>query len=130
MMSLRSTRIVAWAFVMALGLGWEMDSTRTLAQDKEPAGPKAASKKLSGRLPPHFPEVVTPQQREAIYQIQGEYSPRIKELQTKLAALTKERADRIASLLTPEQKQKLEKAKETAAAKRAARAGGKPAEAK
>lgn len=135
MIRLHPTRLVAWIFVAVLGIVCSTAVNRALAQDKTPAAPageKASAKKLTGRLPAHYTEVVTAQQREAIYKIQTEYAPRIKDAQAKLAELTKERDDRITALLTPEQKQKLEKAKEQATSKRATKpaAAEKPAETK
>ena len=136
MMSLRSGRLVAWTFVAVLGLACALNVESAWAQEKKSsaaADEKVAAKKPAGRLPAYYTAVVTPQQRDAIYKIQTEYASQLKELQTKVASLTKERDERVAALLTPEQKEKIEKAKEAATAKRAAKTAEtkeKPAEAK
>jgi hypothetical protein len=75
-------------------------------------------KKLRGRLPAFFTKVVDQKQREQIYVIQKEYAPKIDELKAKLAALIKERNEKIADVLTPEQREKLQELKAAAKAKR------------
>jgi hypothetical protein len=136
MTSLRSSRLVAWTFVAVLGLAGVLQAESAWAQEKKPsaaAEEKPAAKKATGRLPAYYTGVVTPQQREAIYKIQAEYTTQLDELKAKVASLTKERDERVAALLTPEQKEKIEKAKEAATAKRAAKAAegkDKAAEAK
>jgi len=64
--------------------------------------------------------VVDDKQRQAIYDIQKEYHPRIAALKAQLEALIKERDEKIDAVLTPEQLQKIEAAKAAAKAKRAA----------
>ena len=91
-------------------------------------------KKLLGRtgrrLPPHYAKVVDEKQREEIYKIQEEYQPKIDALQKQLDALKKERDDKIAAVLTPEQKKQLEDAAASAKANRKSKdsSSGKPAE--
>ena len=71
--------------------------------------------------------MVDQKQRQSIYDIQKEYKSRIDDLKAQLETLIKERNDKILDVLTPEQRQKVEAAKEAAAEKRAKRAkSGKP----
>lgn len=117
--------LLTMAWVLAPGQG------RAMAQDQK-AGAKAESKtsatedgKLTGRLPAYYATVVTRDQKQQIYKIQQEYAPRVKELQTQIDNLNKQRDEKIEALLTAEQKQKVEALKTEAAAKRKQ---GKPAE--
>ena len=90
---------------------------------------KAAAKprkKPGGRLPAYYNEVVDQQQREKIYAIQQECKPQIDALKAQLAALMKERDEKIAAVLTPEQKKKVEQLRQEAKARRATK-GKKPA---
>lgn len=101
-----------------------IDSNR--AQDADtPAGAEAASesaaekpKKARGRLPNYYRLVVDQKQREAIYTIQQEYAEKIATLKAQLNAMTKERNEKVAALLTPEQRQKVEQLAAEAKAKR------------
>jgi hypothetical protein len=85
----------------------------------------ADAKKPSGRLPKHYKEVVTPEQREKILAIQRDYTAKIDPLRRQVEQLTKERDEKIEALLTPEQRQQLEKIKAAAKAARDAKAGAK-----
>jgi hypothetical protein len=67
-----------------------------------------AAKEFRGRLPPHFGQVVTEEQRQRIYAIQKEYADRIAFLKTQLEALEGERDARVYGVLTPPQRQQLE----------------------
>jgi len=99
------------------------------AQDSEapakaaPAKPAPAeeAQEFKGRLPAYYGKVVDEKQRQAIYDIQEEYHPRIAALKAQLEALMKERDEKIEAVLTPEQLQKIEAAKAAAKAKRAAK---------
>ncbi|HUT14160.1 MAG TPA: hypothetical protein VMY42_26985 [Thermoguttaceae bacterium] len=92
------------------------------AADTEPAVEK--TKEFHGRLPNYYPSVVDEKQREAIYKIQEEYAARIDALEAQLAALTKERNEKVAAVLTPEQLKEVQrlaaKAKTERDAKKAA----------
>jgi len=98
----------------SLGLAQDTkDTSKTKAK-----AAAAESGKLTGRLPPYFSAIVTPEQKQDIYKIQGEYSPKLHDLQAQIDQLTKQRDDKILALLNADQKAKLEKAKADAAAKR------------
>lgn len=73
-------------------------------------GPPKA-KRFHARLPAHYASVVDDNQRQAIYAIQEQYSGRIAVIQAQLEALTKERDDKIAALLTAQQLEKIGKLK-------------------
>lgn len=60
-----------------------------------------------GRLPSHYPAVVTPAQRAAIYTIQLEYYDEIADLKIEISVLEAERNGRVSEVLTAEQKTKV-----------------------
>jgi hypothetical protein len=90
-----------------------------VAQDaeKEPAKKEKSAK---GRLPNFFGEVVSGEQREAIYAIQAKFRPEIEKLQAELAAVERKMNAEIETVLTPEQKTKVEALRAAAAAKKKA----------
>lgn len=96
------------------------------AKSKAPAARKAR-KPPRGRLPAFFKDVVDNKQRDQIYAIEREYQPQIDALKAQLATLTKEREEKIAAVLTPEQQKKLEQLRQEAKAKRATKTPKKPA---
>jgi hypothetical protein len=73
---------------------------RAAAADKEKEKPR-------GRLPAYYAQLVNQEQRENIYKIQADYAGKIAELQKQLDALIKERDEKIAAVLSPEQRAKL-----------------------
>ncbi len=64
-------------------------------------------KKITGRLPNGYRNVVTSAQRDDIYKIQKEYNELIELLKIRIELLTKERDRRVDSLLSEEQIEKL-----------------------
>ena len=96
------------------------------AQDKAASAPKALAssaqagkpEKPRGVLPPYFKGVVDEKQRDAIYTSQGEYAAKIAALKAQLEAVTKERDTKIAAVLTPDQRKKVEQLQTEAKAKR------------
>jgi len=114
-----------WAVMAA------MAAPPAYTQEKAPNAPKAAAKKgdsgkgeqRRGILPPYYRNVVDEKQREAIYKIQEEYAPKIANLKSQLESLTKDRDAKIAAVLTPEQRKKVEQLQAEAKDKR----GQKPA---
>ena len=62
------------------------------------------------RLPAYYAKVITKEQQEQIYKIQDEYRAKMEPLTAQLKALKKERDDKIAAVLTPEQKKQVEQA--------------------
>jgi len=81
------------------------------------------AKPARGRLPAHYGKVIDARQREAIYRIQQEYRPKIDALRKQLKDLYDEQTEKIAAILTPEQKKQIEalkaSAKQTQPAKKA-----------
>ena len=87
---------------------------------------KVEKREFRGRLPAYYRTVVDEEQRQEIYAIQKEYWTQIEALKAQLAALTKQRDEKVAAVLTPEQLKKVEAAAEAAKAKRSvAKAGDK-----
>lgn len=82
--------------------------------------PEAAKskKEFRGRLPMYYSRVVDNEQREKIYAIQREYAPKIDALQAQLEALTADRDEKVEAVLTPEQRNTVEKLRAAAKTKR------------
>jgi len=102
----------------------------TAAQGQDAAAKTVAAKKAKkfrGRLPNYYKDVVSQQQREQIYAIQAEYREKIAALKAQLAAMTKEQNEKVATVLTAEQIQKVEQLKADAVAKRKKAAAEKKA---
>lgn len=94
------------------------------AEESAPEKPKAdASKKAETRrrLPPHYADVVTEEQREAIYKLQDEHAPEIEEHEAKLLAVRKKLDDAVRGVLKPDQLKKVDEATAAAAKRRSAR---------
>jgi len=129
--------VMLWATALSVGSVVSAEKEKSDKSDKK-AGVTADAKKSrkdegekkpGGRLPPHFGDVVNAQQREKIYQIQGEYAAKLAAARKQLADVQKELNDKIDALLTPEQRKKIDQLKEAAAAKRGdAKAESKKAE--
>jgi hypothetical protein len=81
-------------------------------------GQEAKAKKAKGRLPAYFADIVTEEQRTAIYKIQEGYKKQLDDLQAQLTALREKEMAEIEGVLDAEQKAKLEKARADAAGKR------------
>lgn len=79
---------------------------------------KKADKKLKGRLPAYYADIVTEDQKTKIYSIQAKHAEKIAELTASLAAANKTLNDEIEGVLTAEQKAKLKAAQDEAAAKK------------
>ena len=77
--------------------------------------PRAESR---GRLPSYYAQVVTPQQKEQVYQAQAEYERQIDELEAKIEALEKKRDEAVRALLTAEQLKQVDQLAAAAKAKR------------
>lgn len=112
-----------WLAAVALSLSLVLPAWLD-AQDA-PAAPRA---KPRGRLPSYYARVVTPQQKEQVYSIQGEYEQKIDALEAQIVALEKQRDEAIRSLLTPEQRKQIDELSAAAEAKRAERKAKEEAE--
>jgi hypothetical protein len=110
-----------WGGLLVMGLlaagtaAWAQDKPESTKPKEDDDKPKAESRH---RLPPHFAEVVTEEQREAIYKLQDEHGPEIEAQEAKLAAMRKKLDDAIRGVLKPDQ---LKKVDEAAAKRRASR---------
>ena len=62
-----------------------------------------------GRLPAYWNDVVEPEQKEQLYAIQKKYAAQIDELEAQMVALEAKREAEMTALLTPDQKEKLER---------------------
>ena len=102
-----TSRFLCWATLASLAVAFAAVTQPALGAD----GPVRKTLSKRGRLPAHYAPVVDEKQREDIYKIQEEYRPKIEALETQLKALKKERDDKIAALLTAEQKKLVEAAK-------------------
>jgi hypothetical protein len=80
------------------------DTTRPLKKGEAALGRRVL------RLPPHFAKVVNEAQRKQIYVIQEEYQAKLDTLEAQIKLLKKERNDKIAAVLTPDQRKKIEAA--------------------
>lgn len=60
-----------------------------------------------GRLPAHYKDLVSPDQKEEIYAIQGKYNGEIADLEAKIEALKKQRDAEVERVLTPKQQERL-----------------------
>jgi TolA-binding protein len=85
-------------------------------------------KKITGRLPAYYGDIVTDDQRKTIYMIQAKYEPQITALQQQIAVMEKQQDAEIENVLKPEQKARLRKLKEDAAARRKKTVDDKKAE--
>lgn len=85
-------------------------------------GQEKAAKKAKGRLPPYFAQVVTERQRNEIYEIQRKYTEQIDALEAQLKSLQEQRDTEIESVLSDEQKEKLNKLRADAASRRKTKA--------
>jgi hypothetical protein len=95
---------------------------------KPEAKPAAtAEKKPAKRLPAYYKDIVDGTQREKIYALQEKYDAQIDVLADQIKAIQKQRDTEFESVLTAEQKSKLEKARADAKAKAAEKAAAKKA---
>ena len=62
---------------------------------------------FAGRLPSGYRNVITPSQREEIHNVQQEYHEAIERLKIRIRKLEEERNERVASVLSGEQRHKL-----------------------
>ena len=90
----------------------------TLAGPTALIGQEKATKKTKGRLPPYYAQVVTEKQRAEIYTIQKKYNDQLDALEAQLKSVQEQRDTEIESLLSADQKEKLNKLRTEALGKR------------
>lgn len=133
--------LVGWVSALALvgilgqpvlGQATEKKVVLAAEQGAKAAGAEkaqAAKKKSGHQLPPYYAGVIDETQRAKIYQIQDEYNPKITALKAQLDTLTTDRNEKVAAVLTADQRAKVEAKKAEAKDKRNAKADSqKPAE--
>lgn len=81
-------------------------------------GQEPKETKLRGRLPAHYGDIVSEVQRVQIYAVQEKYAKQIDELKDKLTLLEAQRDREVENVLSPEQKTRLKKVEDQAAAQR------------
>jgi hypothetical protein len=81
-------------------------------------GQEAKDTKFRGRLPAHYGDIVSEAQRLQIYAVQEKYARQIDELKLKLELLESQRDREIENVLSAEQKARLKKVQDQAAAQR------------
>ncbi|MGE0756991.1 MAG: hypothetical protein AB7F89_21625 [Pirellulaceae bacterium] len=130
MVSQWGKRWTGWAgcFCLACVLsGLAGGAVPATAQDNAPPGPAAAAgeptapKKLTGRLPAYYGEVVSKEQRTKIYELQAKFGDQIQKLREQIELLEKQLQDEMVAVLTPEQRDQVMKRTADAKAKRAPR---------
>ena len=134
MVRMVALRVVRWAMLASMAVVLTTAPQATFGDDAKSAVKKTVVKRgkvLRGRLPANYAPVVTDEQKEKIYKIQEEYKTKIDAARAQVDALVKEQKEKIAAVLTPDQKKKVEeaeaKAKEEAKAKGAKPKTEKPA---
>jgi Spy/CpxP family protein refolding chaperone len=99
-------KVVVAGCVCMLGLTVATWSPLT-GQEKKAEKPKVSKKEAKGRLPAHYKDVVTSDQRAKIYEIQQKYASQIEDLQSQLESVRKKQTEEIDALLSKEQLDKL-----------------------
>lgn len=108
-----------WTGTLAVGICLSWVGAAALAAEKPAAKPEeTAAKKLSGRLPAHYGDIVTPEQKLKIYKLQAEHRPQMATLREQLRKLKKELDAKTEAVLNPTQKEKLAVLRAAAAARR------------
>jgi Spy/CpxP family protein refolding chaperone len=118
--------VLAGLAVLAAGPLAAQDAAKSDTAKRTRRAQARTDSKPRGRLPMYYTGVVDDKQRDAIYKIQQEYEPQVAAAKSKLETVTKERDEKIAALLTAEQKQKIAEKQAAAKGKRGGdtKAGG------
>lgn len=111
-------KLVVAGGVILLALSVAAWSPITGQEGKAPAKAKAERKEPRGRLPAHYKDVVSPDQRAKIYEIQEKYAEQIEEVLAQLDQVRKQQTEEIEAVLTAEQKQKVAELKAASDGKR------------
>jgi hypothetical protein len=101
-----------WLAALVIAAAWGAGIGRPIA------GQESKETKFRGRLPAHYGDLVSEAQRLQIYAVQEKYSKQIDELKTKLELLESQRDREIENVLSAEQKARLKKVQDQAAAQR------------
>jgi hypothetical protein len=76
----------------------------SIAAFGQPPAQRAAPR---GRLPAHYKDLVSPDQRDEIYAIQAKFNSQIDELEAKIEQLKKQRDEEVEGVLTTAQRTRL-----------------------
>ncbi|MEX1039157.1 MAG: hypothetical protein WDZ51_00905 [Pirellulaceae bacterium] len=131
-MSYRSLSAKALATLLLVALATsavQMTAWSQEAGEKPMAAPSRVQSTRSeprGRLPNFYTRVVTPQQREQIYEIQQGFAEEIEALQAKLAAVEANMNQEIEGVLDTDQLQQVKKLQAEAAERRENRRRNRP----
>ena len=106
---------------MAIALSAALSANLAVAQPKSKAKASTeasadAPAKVKGRLPAYYKDIVDAKQKEKIYTLQADYNGKIDALEEQIKKLTADRDAAVEGVLSPEQKEKLKKAKDGASA--------------
>jgi TolA-binding protein len=116
-----ASTVVAASLALALGTQLLVESTVGQEKSASKPTPTKVSKKLSGRLPPHYGKLgISSEQRTEIYGIQATYKKQITDLQKQIDELREKQGTEVTGVLTSDQKKKL--TEHLTAAKKAAEA--------
>ena len=107
----------------AIALSAALSANLAVAQPKSKAKAKATTEasddapaKVKGRLPAYYKDIVDAKQKEKIYTLQADFNGKIDALEEQIKKLTADRDAAVEGVLSPEQKEKLKKAKDGASA--------------
>jgi len=107
------------AVVFDLAIAQPKPTSKASAKaDAKTGDEEAAPAKGKGRLPAYYKDIVDAKQKDKIYELQASFNSKIDALEEQIKKLTADRDAAVEGVLTAEQKGKLKKAKEEAAAKR------------
>ena len=107
-------------FCLGASVGPALLPQDAVAQKMERQEPEA--EKLTGRLPNYYGKVdVSDEQRQNIYRIQADYEVKIESLLDEIEQLRTDRDEKVAAVLTDEQRAAVERLEAEARAKRTAR---------
>ncbi|MDR3108485.1 MAG: hypothetical protein LBU65_02185 [Planctomycetaceae bacterium] len=108
--------------VASFSVSFAQDGERIKLEKEEidrPVNNQVEVKKFRKALPAGYKSITKPEQQTQIYKIQEDYHSVIKLLQARIDALESERDKAIEAVLTPTQKDELDKAREKNKASRA-----------
>ena len=110
-----------WTVAASVAIVLSGSALLAVGEDKEPQPKQVVvekARKFRGRLPRFYRHVVTAEQREQVYAIQAEYHDRIADLRAQLKAITNERNEKIAAVMTPDQLKRIKALRASARVKR------------
>jgi len=115
-----AVRVLPWLTLPLLAIVLLCANGPATGQEEESVEPAATAKakKVRGRLPNYYRHVVDEKQRDTIYKIQEEYATKIAAVRAQLEAITKERDEKVAAVLTAEQLKEVAELKAAAEAAR------------